>query len=585
MRADALMLTHMSKDICLALSVALLTTIALPSRSHESKSPPAHLAPGHHAIYLVASAEAGLKAASETGATVIDGGEGNTTLRAQGDVVAMGAQIKAQQDVLIQGANVRVEAVKDSAFSHEEEHRKGYDHALIQRQETLSGGEISAGRNLSIVANGSRTSRAGISGVAGDSQARTGDAETGIKPIFDKNRVSEEVNAQITITREFGKQGSTAWGNYATQQYATALQKGDAEGAECWGPSGTCRAVGHALIGGATGGVGGAVGAGVTSMTAPQAQALLRGSGLPEPMVQALVQGYGMGIGGAVGGTSGAAAGTNEAAHNTAAFATRLVVAGGGLVLATCFAMPVCAKDVGPALISAVQDLQRAGDAVDETMLRGCRLSPLCMTTAVAMGVDVFGTAPGKPVTPEQGPNHTGGNQTENPTPGGSSTAKPNEGPRGENNTGGNQIADQKPGTNNTVSPIAEPQGPGLVFASPITPVPNPVVAGNGLSYGSNDKHTPGAPGSGRNQGVEPRNSLDLFNDSIPSFKDPDGVRYTKDSNGDVHRFSNDGNGNWHWSGSTGDANVPLNRNNIPPRNFRQPTSDKAPVYTNRGVR
>ncbi|GKS87096.1 hypothetical protein AVMA1855_23110 [Acidovorax sp. SUPP1855] len=86
--------------------------------------------------------------------TVIDGGEGSTTVRAKGDVVALGAQIKAQQDVLIQGANVRVEAVKDSAFSHEEEHRKGYDHALIQRQETLSGGEISAGRNLSIVANG-----------------------------------------------------------------------------------------------------------------------------------------------------------------------------------------------------------------------------------------------------------------------------------------------------------------------------------------------------------------------------------------------------------------------------------------------
>lgn len=312
--------------------------------------------------------------------------------------------------------------------------------------------------------NASSTSRAGISGVAGHSEARTGDAETGIKPIFDKNRVSDEVNAQITITREFGKQGSTAWGNYATQQYATALQKGDAEGAECWGPSGTCRAVGHALIGGATGGVGGAVGAGVTSMTAPQAQALLRGSGLPEPMVQALVQGYGMGIGGAVGGDSGAAAGTNEAAHNTATFYKQVLQIVGGVALTACFALPQCTAKDGPQFIAAVQELQRAGEVIDETMLRGCRLVPACMSMAVAMGVDVFGTAPGKPVTPEQGPNHTGGNQTENPTPGGSSTAKPNEGPRGENSTGGNQIADQKPGSNNTVSPIVEPQGPGLVF-------------------------------------------------------------------------------------------------------------------------
>src|SRR5256885_3921187 len=89
--------------------------------------------------------------------------------------------------------------------------------------------------------------------------------------------------------------------------------------AECWGPSGACRAVGHALIGGATGGVGGAAAGGFTSLTAPQAQALLRGAGLPEPVVDALVQGYALGAGAGICGAPGAAAGAHETANNAVA--------------------------------------------------------------------------------------------------------------------------------------------------------------------------------------------------------------------------------------------------------------------------
>src|SRR5256885_15762841 len=84
--------------------------------------------------------------------------------------------------------------------------------------------------------------------------------------LFPYTTLFRSVNAQIEITREFGKQGSAAWGNYATRQYAEALKNQDAEAAECWGPSGACRAVGHALIGGATGGVGGAAAGGVSSL-------------------------------------------------------------------------------------------------------------------------------------------------------------------------------------------------------------------------------------------------------------------------------------------------------------------------------
>jgi filamentous hemagglutinin len=61
------------------------------------------------------------------------------------------------------------------------------------------------------------TTTAGISGIAGDQSVRTGDA-TGIERIFDQNKVQREIDAQVAITAEFGKQASKAAGSYADQQ-------------------------------------------------------------------------------------------------------------------------------------------------------------------------------------------------------------------------------------------------------------------------------------------------------------------------------------------------------------------------------
>ncbi|AOS80569.1 MULTISPECIES: hypothetical protein [Hydrogenophaga] len=45
----------------------------------------------------------------------------------------------------------------------------------------------------------SSTTRAGISNIAGHKDARTGDAETGLTPIFDREKVSDEIQAQVVI--------------------------------------------------------------------------------------------------------------------------------------------------------------------------------------------------------------------------------------------------------------------------------------------------------------------------------------------------------------------------------------------------
>jgi filamentous hemagglutinin len=54
------------------------------------------------------------------------------------------------------------------------------------------------------------TTRAAISGIAGDKDARTGDQESGLAPIFDQARVQQELDAQIKISAEFGKNASVA---------------------------------------------------------------------------------------------------------------------------------------------------------------------------------------------------------------------------------------------------------------------------------------------------------------------------------------------------------------------------------------
>lgn len=127
------------------------------------------------------------------------------------------------------------------------------------------------------------------------------------------------------------------------------------------------------------------------------------------------------------------------------------------------------------------------------------------------------------------GPNHTGNNNSQANT--------------GSNHTGNTEGAPDLPNH-------MESQG-----YDPRLPIPEVTTASNGLKIESNTKHTPGAQGSRPNAGIEPKNSLDLFERSIAT-KDPK-VRLSIDNDGNIHRFFNtskDGTGTFHWSGSTGDG-------------------------------
>ena len=63
-----------------------------------------------------------------------------------------------------------------------------------------------------------------VPGLAGNTEARTGDAPTGIGPIFDADKVRREIAAQVQITQEFNKQAGKAIEGYVMTQ-RKALQE------------------------------------------------------------------------------------------------------------------------------------------------------------------------------------------------------------------------------------------------------------------------------------------------------------------------------------------------------------------------
>ncbi|WP_057092355.1 hemagglutinin repeat-containing protein [Comamonas thiooxydans] len=158
------------------------------------------------------------------------------------------------------------------------------------------------------------TTTAGISGIAGDQSVRTGDA-TGIERIFDQNKVQREIDAQVAITAEFGKQASKAAGTYADQQAIAARRAGNEAEAKKWDEGGEYRSALHTGIGALTGGLGGAVGAALSASALPSIGESIAALNLSDGVRDALNAAIGTALG-AVGGASGAAAGLNQAGNN-----------------------------------------------------------------------------------------------------------------------------------------------------------------------------------------------------------------------------------------------------------------------------
>ena len=120
----------------------------------------------------------------------------------------------------------------------------------------------------------SSTTLAAISGLAGNTAARTGDVETGIQKIFDAQKVQREIDAQTKITQMFNQLAPKAAADYASSQFSTLKNQAEAEAdpakrtellseASRWAPNGSYNIAMNIIIGAA----GGALNSSITKET------------------------------------------------------------------------------------------------------------------------------------------------------------------------------------------------------------------------------------------------------------------------------------------------------------------------------
>lgn len=138
-----------------------------------------------------------------------------------------------------------------------------------------------------------------------------------LTPIFDKEQIQRELNAQIQITQAFSQVAPKAVGDYATNKF-NELKTTNPEEAKKWDEGGIYRIALHTALGGLlTGDLSGVAGAGVVASAAPLLNDLqskvteaLQNAGLGEQgantISQALAELTSLGIGSAIGGTAGA---------------------------------------------------------------------------------------------------------------------------------------------------------------------------------------------------------------------------------------------------------------------------------------
>jgi len=163
------------------------------------------------------------------------------------------------------------------------------------------------------------------------------DTTGAITKIFDANKVTDEVNAQVQITQTFSQLAPKAVGDYATTKLKEASDKlanardqtnglTDTERAQLimdakalddnWGEGGAARVALHTVVGALGGGLNGAMGAGTVAVSTPEVAKIIDGMDVPEPMKQALLMATSTVIGEVAGGNAGAASGLTEVTNN-----------------------------------------------------------------------------------------------------------------------------------------------------------------------------------------------------------------------------------------------------------------------------
>ena len=193
-------------------------------------------------------------------------GDGGFQLLVDGAVDLRGGAITSTQRALDEGKN---------SFSYA-------SISLSDIQNTAAYDASSAGASIGFGSAGSSAgagndrghassvTTSGVSGLIGDQGKRTGDKEQGIAPIFDANKVQQEVNAQVQITQTFGPVAARAVADFAQGQVNALREQAKNEAdpqkraallqqQQAWEEGGAYRVALHTATGALSGGVQGAL--------------------------------------------------------------------------------------------------------------------------------------------------------------------------------------------------------------------------------------------------------------------------------------------------------------------------------------
>lgn len=257
---------------------------------------------------------------SVTEQSAIQAGDGGFNVQVQGATDLKGGAITSTQTAIDNNKNRFTAA---SLTTSDLKNSASYQAESYQVSVGSSGGSAGAGQDSG---SASSTTKAAISGIAGNKAARTGDAETGIQKIFDQTQVSKDINAQVAITTEFGKQAPKAVADYA-QAKVKELKATNPEEAKKWEEGGIYRVALHTTLGALTGGASGAAGAATIASAAPLMDEMqeklankLEAAGLSKEAAQAaaktMAQTTALAVGAAAGGTQGGVMALNVDANN-----------------------------------------------------------------------------------------------------------------------------------------------------------------------------------------------------------------------------------------------------------------------------
>ena len=295
-----------------------------------------------------------------------------------------------------------------------------------------------------------------------------------------------------------------------------------------------------------------------------------------EDLITSLVAG----IAGATGGDAGSAAAGMQVEQENNSLKGKVLKEAFEEAVELCVKNPNCRVSLNTAGLSQnllltkeqIEQAQQAG--VSQDPARIAKLSPeqiIWLDSQILAGTGIAGLMFGKltwgdrlnlPTNTggnqivESGPTNTGGNQL--PEQGISHTGNNNGNvDTGLGHTGGNQTTDQLPTNTGNAEGVTDlPNYMESQGYDPRLPIPEVTTASNGLKVESNSKHTPGALGYRPDAGIEPKDSLKLFEHSVSVSGNK--ARYSMDKNGAIHRFFPDNMGTYHGSGSTGDIKNPL---------------------------